>query len=129
MRVWEKRERERDTRREKRVCGCSTSDGRNGREVQSELEWFTEDEACSESVLFRVIPEKKDQTAVRPPAQSSLFGPLRPRRTFNAQKNQQQPQRIFSNRALRWPISAATLTIDVNRRERKEKRRTSTRRT
>lgn len=28
-------------------------------EVQSELEWFTEDGACSESVLFRVIPEKK----------------------------------------------------------------------
>jgi len=28
-------------------------------EVQSELEWFTEDEACSKSVLFRVILGKK----------------------------------------------------------------------
>jgi len=47
-------------------------------------------------------------------------------RTFSTQKNQQQPQRTFSNRVLRWPISAAILTIDVAR-ERSEKRRTSTR--
>lgn len=54
--------------------------GEMEREVQSELEWFTEDEACSESALFRVIPEKKeDQAPVRSPlAQPSLFGPFRP---------------------------------------------------
>lgn len=73
--------------------------------------------------------KKKDQTPVRgPPAQPSLFRFVREaRRTFSTQKNQQQPQRTFSNRALRWPISAATLTIDVARERRERKRRTSTR--
>lgn len=48
--------------------------------MQSELEWFTEDEACSENALFRVIPEikndeKKNQTPVYgSSAHPSLFG-------------------------------------------------------
>jgi len=38
-------------------------------EVQSELEWFTKNEACSESVSFSGHSQKKKKTPVRgPPA-------------------------------------------------------------
>lgn len=98
-------------------------------EVQSELEWFTEDEACSESILFRVIPEEKKKK-IRLPCvvrrrshpSSVRFVRGEARRTFSAQKNQQQPQRTFSNRALRWPISAATLTIESCERKKRKKK-------
>jgi len=95
-------------------------------EVQSELEWFTEDEACSErAFFFGSFLEKNDQTPVRgPPALPSLFDlgeGGQARRTFSTQKNQQQLQRIFSNRVLRWPISVATLTIDVARDKKGER--------
>lgn len=102
-------------------------------EVQSELEWFTEDGACSESILFRVIPEEKKKIRLpcvvrrRSHPSSARFVRGEVRRTFSAQKNQQQPQRTFSNRALRWPISAATLTIESCDRKKRKKRRTSTR--
>lgn len=106
-----------------------------GRKVRSEHEWFTWRTRRAARTLFfgsfwkqekrqkererergGKAREKKSEAPVHAAGRRIVLRGLpRPkgRRAFSTQKNQQQPQRAFSNRALRRPISAATLMIDT----------------
>jgi len=83
----------REKEREDAYLDIALPMGEMEREVQSELEWFTENEACSEIALFWVISEKKMKGERSTPAHGTPTHPSIPlsvrretRRAFSTRK-------------------------------------------